>query len=74
MTQRPSPTAHASKASRARDAIAYHAAECLKALELAAFAEHEPLYLDGAGMATSLRKLAAYSAEQAFAWAPKVRA
>jgi hypothetical protein len=58
--------------TKAQAAIAYHAAECLKALELAAFAEHEPLYLDGAGMATSLRKLAAYSAEQAFAWVPKL--
>lgn len=50
-----------------RAAIAYHAAECLKALQCADFAERE---LPGA--ATGFRKLAALHADQAFGWVPKL--
>ena len=54
--------------AKARAAIEHHARECEKELRLAAFAEVEPLYGDsGAGIAHGLRRLAAYSAEQAFA-------
>lgn len=56
----------ATRAAQARAAIVHHAQECEKSLRLAAFAEGE-----GAlpSIAPGLRKLAAYSAEQAFAWA-----
>lgn len=58
---------------QARDAIVFHAKECEANLRLANFAENEPLYGDsGVGIADGLRKLAAYSAAQAFSAASRL--
>lgn len=57
----------AQRTAAAKAGIVYHAQQCEGALRLAAFADAEPTL--SPGIATGMRKLAAYHSAHAFQWA-----